>query len=215
MEFEYFCAGGVPAFALLPGPPFQAKTARMLPAIGHSETWSTYAARIAPPGKPLPEGWRELRMDLPLPKDRVLQVRNARLRPERPGEFATAIAKPSAEIIATFEGGLAPRKPLKDYLAAGVAITAKDSDVTLPADDAQVGLPDAAGDAVQNRPVGAGLGDGHVVELDHRSILDGGVARPGTARNAAESKASGGSVGGRNGEAGAFITCGTPYCEAR
>lgn len=96
LEFEYFCAGGVPAFALLPGPPFQAKTARMLPAIGHSETWSTYAARIAPPGKPLPEGWRELRMDLPLPKDRVLQVRNARLRPERPGEFATAIAKPSA-----------------------------------------------------------------------------------------------------------------------
>jgi len=50
------------------------------------------------------------------------------------------IAKPSAEIIATFEGGLAPRKPLRDYLAAGVAITAKDSDVTLPADDAQVGL---------------------------------------------------------------------------
>ena len=30
------------------------------------------------------------------------------------------IAKPSAEIIATFDGGLAPRKPLKDYLAAGV-----------------------------------------------------------------------------------------------
>jgi len=50
------------------------------------------------------------------------------------------VAKPSAEIIATFDGGLAPRKPLKDYLAAGVRITAKDSDVTLPADDAQVGL---------------------------------------------------------------------------
>lgn len=96
LEFEYFCAGGVPSFALLPGPPFEAKTARMLPALGHSETWSTYAARIAPPGKPLPEGWRELRLDLPLPADRVLQLRNARLRPERPGEFDAAVAKPSA-----------------------------------------------------------------------------------------------------------------------
>ncbi|MBL8311247.1 MAG: lytic murein transglycosylase B [Burkholderiales bacterium] len=50
------------------------------------------------------------------------------------------IAKPSPEIIATFDGGLAPRKALKDYVAAGVTITARDRDVTLPNDDAQVGL---------------------------------------------------------------------------
>ncbi len=50
------------------------------------------------------------------------------------------VAKPSADILATFDGGLTPRKPLKDYLAAGVAITAKDADVSLPNDDAQVGL---------------------------------------------------------------------------
>ncbi len=50
------------------------------------------------------------------------------------------VAKPSAAVLATFEGGLAPRKTLKDYLAEGIRITARDADVTLPADDAQVGL---------------------------------------------------------------------------
>ena len=59
-------------------------------------TWSRYAARIAPQDKPLPAGWTKLRLDLPLTADRVLQVRNLKLRPERPGEFDTTAAKPSA-----------------------------------------------------------------------------------------------------------------------
>ena len=96
IEFEYFCIGGVPSFAILPGPPFKAVTARHLPAIGHSETWSTYASRISTATNPLPAGWKEIRLDLPLPADRTLQVRNVRLRPERPGEFAPIIAKTSA-----------------------------------------------------------------------------------------------------------------------
>ena len=72
LEMEYFCAGGVPSFAALPGPPFEAKTARYLPALGHSETWTRYAARIAPKGKPLPAGWKQLRFDFPLPANGVL-----------------------------------------------------------------------------------------------------------------------------------------------
>ena len=50
------------------------------------------------------------------------------------------INKPSAEIIASIDGGLSPRKTLKEYLAAGVTITARDADVTLPPDDAMVGI---------------------------------------------------------------------------
>lgn len=87
LEFEFFCIGGVPAFHVLPGPPFQSATARKLPAIPHSEAWSLYRARINPEKSPLPLGWKNLRLDLPLPADRRLQIRNARLRPERPGEF--------------------------------------------------------------------------------------------------------------------------------
>ena len=98
LDLEYFCAGGVPSFAALPGPPFEARTARQLPAFGHSETWSAYATRIALPDKPLPAGWTRLRLDLPLPAGRVLQIRNARLRPERPGEFDPAPAKPGAAV---------------------------------------------------------------------------------------------------------------------
>ncbi len=108
LEFEYFCVGGVPEFAVLPGPPFEAATARMLPAMGHSETWSKYATRLAPAGKPLPAGWKQLRMDFPLPADRVLQIRNAQVRAERPGEFDAAIAKPAAS---------APQAALDAYLA--------------------------------------------------------------------------------------------------
>ena len=50
------------------------------------------------------------------------------------------IAPPSAEIIASIDGGLSPRKSLKDFLAMGVTITARDVDVVLPSDDASVGV---------------------------------------------------------------------------
>lgn len=50
------------------------------------------------------------------------------------------IAEPSAEIVASIDGGLSPRKTLREYLAAGVTITARDADVTLPPDDAIVGI---------------------------------------------------------------------------
>ena len=50
------------------------------------------------------------------------------------------IAKPNAEIINSIDGGLSPRKTLKEFLAAGVTITARDVDVTLPAEDALVGV---------------------------------------------------------------------------
>jgi hypothetical protein len=82
VELEYFCAGGVPSFPVLPGPPFAAATARWLPPLGHSEAWTSYATRIAPPGKPLPSGWAQLRFDLPLP-----------------GEFDAIAGKPSASAI--------------------------------------------------------------------------------------------------------------------
>ena len=108
LELEYFCAGGVPPFAALPGPPFEAKTARMFPEMGHSETWTSYATRLTQPGLPLPAGWQQLRFDLPLPADRVLQLRNVRLRPETPGEFDVTTSTPAAS---------APEKSLEEYFA--------------------------------------------------------------------------------------------------
>ncbi len=104
LEMEYFCAGGIAEFPLLPGPPFEAATARRLPALGHSETWSAYTARIAPQDQPMPDGWRQLRFDFPLPQGRLLQIRNARLRPERPGEFDTApsAAWPGKDALETY-----------------------------------------------------------------------------------------------------------------
>ncbi len=108
LEFEYFSAGGVPSFAVLPGPPHEAKTSRVLPAIGHSETWSTYAARLAPQGRPLPAGWKDLRLDLPLPAGRVLQIRKARLRAAVPGEFAPRTSTASV-----------PEEKLRAYLDQG------------------------------------------------------------------------------------------------
>lgn len=63
IDLEYFCVGGVPAFAALPGPPFQAATSRVLPAMGHSEAWTHYTAPLAPAGKPLSSGWKEIRFD--------------------------------------------------------------------------------------------------------------------------------------------------------
>jgi hypothetical protein len=95
LEFEYFCAGGMPSFAVLPGPPFLAATSRQLPALGHSETWTTYSSRIATASNPLPKEWKQLRLDLPIPPDRILQIRKAILRPEVAGEFDVVKSKPS------------------------------------------------------------------------------------------------------------------------
>ena len=50
------------------------------------------------------------------------------------------ITEPSAEIVASIEGGLSPRKPLREFLAAGVKISAQDADVVLPSEDASVGI---------------------------------------------------------------------------
>ena len=50
------------------------------------------------------------------------------------------IDTPNAEIIASIDGGLSPRKPMREFLAAGVTITARDADVVLPGDDASVGI---------------------------------------------------------------------------
>lgn len=107
LEFEAFCVGGVAAFAVLPGPPFEARTHRRLPAIGHSESWTPYAARLNPEGHPLPEGWRQLRLDLPIAADGVLQLRNPRIRAERPGEFevgGASASTPEAFIEAYLDG---------------------------------------------------------------------------------------------------------------
>ena len=50
------------------------------------------------------------------------------------------INEPSTEIIASIEGGLSPRKPLREFLAAGVKVSAQDADVVLPSEDASVGI---------------------------------------------------------------------------
>lgn len=107
LEFEYFSVGGVPAFAVLPGPPYEARTHRRLPAIGHSEAWSPYAAPLDPPDKPMPAGWKSLRLDLQIPAGTVLQLRNPRLRSPRPGEFdAKKIAAATDEkvVLAYLDG---------------------------------------------------------------------------------------------------------------
>lgn len=88
LSFDYFCVGGMKTYAVLPGPPFQAATARYLPDLAHSEAWVPYVARLVPAGKPLPENWKQLRFDLPLPQGRILQLRNLQIRPEQAGDFA-------------------------------------------------------------------------------------------------------------------------------
>jgi hypothetical protein len=110
LEFEAFCVGGVPAFAVLPGPPYQAETHRRLAAIGHSETWTPYAARLNPPDKPMPPGWKSLRLDLPIPAGKSLQLRNLKLRAERPGEFDAKSAARSTppEFIEAYLSGKSP-----------------------------------------------------------------------------------------------------------
>ncbi len=91
LEMEYFCLGGVESVTINLGPPFDIQAARSLPALGNSEVWSPYVARLNSTEKPMVAGWKELRIELQLKPDHVLQIRNARLRLERPGEFDSIV----------------------------------------------------------------------------------------------------------------------------
>ncbi len=95
LEWEYFCEGGVKTFACLAGPPFEPKSAQFLPAMGHSEVFSSYRALISRADKNLPDQWSSLRLDLKLEEGQILQLRNVRIRPMQPGEFEK---KPTAAL---------------------------------------------------------------------------------------------------------------------
>jgi hypothetical protein len=99
LEFEYFCAGGVRNATFAVGPPFTADS-RSLPPIAHSEAWIPYSAVLADAHKPLPDNWKQLRLTFPLPADRVLQLRNLRLRSARPDELNATAKTPTATTLA-------------------------------------------------------------------------------------------------------------------
>jgi hypothetical protein len=84
LEMEVFSVGEIKNIHFTAGPPFEGGKPRPLPDIGHSEAWSPYTAAL---NLQKTGNWKELRIDLPVSKTGVLQVRNARLRPEREGEF--------------------------------------------------------------------------------------------------------------------------------
>lgn len=90
LEFDYFCLGNIPRFAVIPGPPFNAETARWSDPLGHSEAWTPHRVRLALPDNPLTANWKRLRLDLPITTETTLRIRNLQLRPERPGEFGPA-----------------------------------------------------------------------------------------------------------------------------
>ncbi|MFC7336011.1 DUF5722 domain-containing protein [Haloferula chungangensis] len=100
LEFEYFCLGEVPRFALIPGPPFDNKAARWSQPLGHSEAWTPHRIRLSAHDQPLPANWKQLRLDLPIKQDTTLRLRNLRLRRERPGEFSRSKSS-AAETTAT------------------------------------------------------------------------------------------------------------------
>ncbi|QTN31834.1 hypothetical protein HZ994_05655 [Akkermansiaceae bacterium] len=96
LGFEYFSVGTVPEFKLLAGPGFDEKSAVMLPPLGHSEGWTSYSARISTAGQPLPKGWRQLRLELPLKEGQSLRIRKPVIRAANPGEFDPPAANPAA-----------------------------------------------------------------------------------------------------------------------
>jgi membrane-bound lytic murein transglycosylase B len=59
---------------------------------------------------------------------------------ERGGVVMLPIEKPSDDILATFDGGLTPRKTLGEWLQQGIKIKRKDANIELPAESATAGL---------------------------------------------------------------------------
>lgn len=87
LEFDYFCLGGVPRFAVIPGEPFESKNVRWSNPLGHSEGWTPHRIRLNKKGLPLPPNTKHFRFDLPIKKETTLRFRNLKIRPEQAGEF--------------------------------------------------------------------------------------------------------------------------------
>jgi len=80
LEMECFCIGGIQEVTATPGLLFERRNARAIPAIGHSEAFVPYVARLGSSNDIWPERWKELRLDLKMKPDTSLQIRNVRLR---------------------------------------------------------------------------------------------------------------------------------------
>lgn len=87
LEFDYFCLGEIPRFAVIPGEPFESKNVRWSEPLGHSETWTPHRIRLTKRNHPLATDTQRFRFDLPVKRKTTLRLRNLRIRPERPGEF--------------------------------------------------------------------------------------------------------------------------------
>lgn len=85
LEMETFSLGGCEVIHAIYGPSFQGGTSacRITP-IDHSERWVPYRTLLTKQ----PEKWQQFRLDLGLASEATLVIRNARLRPPNPGEFA-------------------------------------------------------------------------------------------------------------------------------
>jgi len=90
LEFDYFCLGSVPRFAVVPGEPFDDKRAYWSEPLGHSETWTPHRIRLSSKNSKLAANTKRLRLDLPASKETTLRIRRLEIRPERPGEFTPA-----------------------------------------------------------------------------------------------------------------------------
>jgi hypothetical protein len=101
LEMEVFSLADVKNILLTPGPPFETAKPRLLPDIGHSEAWTPYTAPLHPPDQAPLGAWKELRITLTIPETGVLQIKNARLRPERQGEFSPKPSAPSKHAAET------------------------------------------------------------------------------------------------------------------
>jgi hypothetical protein len=106
LECEWFAAGGLASWTFQGSKAGQAGPLVALAPPGRSETWTPHAARLGGPG-----GWDALAFTITPPPGQPAQIRNARLRPLVPGEFAPAAGPDPQARARALEAHLAGNPP--------------------------------------------------------------------------------------------------------
>jgi hypothetical protein len=181
LEWDYFSIGGVKRVTATSGSSNDRKRAKSFPEMLHRETFGPYVVRLDRAIQAAFASSKDVQVALDMPADGVLQIRNARLRPEKAGEFDAVDAESDYA---------ADPNELESYLSTNFVskvskVIVGEQEITISGN--VVGVPEGSRvylrhfpmeSILQSSPIAGSIADSTIIDLTMRSTGDFSVTVP-------------------------------------